>query len=416
MTIKEELSHLVSRYWKFDVLSSADSATIKLGSESGPRVLFVDNQVSDFSGHRMQFAHTLRQIGFDVHVALPQESGIDSISRHGFPVHTFYILRKSTHALDELRSVVSLVRLYRRLRPTIVHHISLKPALYGGIAARIAAVPAAVSTLKGLGYLFKARTKKARILRSAVIRGLRFSFLHENHRVIFQNMDDHNYLTGSGIVAQDRALVIKGSGIDTSSFTRQPEPDGLPVVLMASRLLWQKGVSEFVAAARKLRFQRVQARFVLLGEHDDGHPSAIPSRTLKVWHDAGDVEWLGWRNDIPALIAQSHIVCLPSYYGEGVPRILLEAAASGRPMVTTDSPGCRDVVRAGVNGLLVPERNVEALASAIDQLVRNAPLRKAMGMRSREIAIREFSIDRVIDANLAVYRSLVVSKVSSTVK
>src|SRR5262249_42452818 len=152
-------------------------------------------------------------------------------------------------------------------------------------------------------------------------------------------------------------------------------PNGLPVVLMASRLLWEKGVGEFIAAAKTLRTRGMRARFVLVGEPDRGHPSAVPVAILEHWRNAGDVEWPGWQDDMPTSIAQSHIVCLPSYYGEGVPRILLEAAASGRPIVATDTPGCREIVRHGHNGLLVPVRDIAALAGAIEGLIENAPLR-----------------------------------------
>jgi len=291
----------------------------------------------------------------------------------------------------------------------LVHHICLKPALYGGIAARIAGVPAVVSTLPGLGYLFTTRTAKVAVLRSLVVRGLRFSFRHRNNRVTFQNRDDRDFMLASRIVPTGRAVLIKGSGVNLSSFTPRPEPDGLPVVLLASRLLWSKGVGEFVAAARALRARGIRARFVLAGEPDGGHPSAVPLHTLEHWRDSGDVEWLGWCQDMPSLIGQSHIVCLPSSYGEGIPRILLEAAASGRPVVATDSSGCREVVRHGENGLLVPVGEVEALATAIATLVQNPPLRVAMGIRGREIASGEFSLPQVIDANLAVYQYLMAA-------
>ena len=201
----------------------------------------------------MVLARTLREAGFDVHVAVPREPGLEDISRQGIPVHTIYLRRLSTQPLDELCALVSLIRLYRRLRPTLVHHIGLKPTLYGGIAARISGVPAVVNTLTGLGHLFTTRTVKTRVLRSIVARGLRFSFRHQNHRVIFQNPDDRDCLIASGIVPGDRAVLIKGSGVNLSLFTPEPEPDGPPVVLMASRLLWEKGVGEFVTAARALR-------------------------------------------------------------------------------------------------------------------------------------------------------------------
>jgi len=374
--------------------------------DARPRILFVDNQVNDFLQHRMVLAHTLREAGFDVHVAVPREPGLEDISRQGFPVHTIYLRRLSTQALDELCALISLIAVYRRLRPTLVHHIGLKPTLYGSVAARITGVPAAVNTLSGLGHLFTACTTKTRILRSIVAAGLRFSFWHQNHRVIFQNPDNRDCLITSGIVPEESAVLIRGSGVNLSLFTPEPEPDGPPVVLMASRLLWEKGVGEFVAAARALRANGVGARFVLLGEPDHGHPSAVPLATIEQWRKAGDVEWLGWRHDMPAVMAHSHVVCLPSSYGEGVPRVLLEAAASGRPIVTTDSPGCREVVRHNQNGLLVPVHDGEALERAITQMIENAPLRAAMGARGREIAVNEFSLEQVTNANLAVYRSL----------
>jgi glycosyltransferase involved in cell wall biosynthesis len=391
------------------VTAPATSLTPMAPIDAMPRVLFVDNQVSDFLQYRMTLAHTLREAGFDVHVAVPEEPGLEAISCQGIPVHTFYLRRKSTRPLDELRCWISLLRLYRRLQPTLVHHICLKPTLYGGIAARIAGVPALVNMLTGLGHLFTTRTVKTRVLWWIVARGLGFSFRHRNHRVILQNPDDRDCLLASGVLPGDRAVIIKGSGVNLSLFTPEPEPVGPPVVLMASRLLWTKGVGEFVAAARALRARGSRARFLLLGEPDPGHPSAVPLPTLEHWRDAGDVEWLGWCHDMPAFMAQSHIVCLPSSYGEGIPRILVEAAASGRPIVTADSPGCREVVRHGQNGLLVPVRDGEALIAALAQLIENAPVRAAMGTRGREIAVIEFSLQQVIDANLAVYRSLLAA-------
>ncbi len=380
-----------------------------LPTETGPRILVVDNQVSDFLQYRMVFARRLREAGFDVHVAVPREPGLEEISRQGMTGHVFYLRRKSARPLDELRCWVSLFRLYRRVRPTLVHHICLKPTLYGGIAARIAGVPAAVDTIAGLGYLFTTHTRQARVLRSIVAGGLRFSFRHQNHRVIFQNPDDRDCLLAISDMTGDRAVLIKGSGVDLSLFTPVPEPEGPPVVLMACRFLWTKGVGEFVTAARRLRASGIRARFVLVGEPDPGHPSAIPERLLRDWRDACDVEWLGWQDDMASLIAQCHVVCLPSSYGEGIPRILLEAAASGRPIVATNIPGCRDVVRHGQNGLLFPVGDGDALAGALARLIEDAPLRAEMGARGREIAIKEFSLDQVIDATLAVYRSLLVS-------
>jgi glycosyltransferase involved in cell wall biosynthesis len=386
--------------------SSRSLAPNAMASEDAARrVLFVDNQVNDFLLHRMVLARSLREFGFDIHVAVPQEPGLEEISRQGFQVHTFFLRRFSTQPLDELRCLASLISLYRWLRPTLVHHIGLKTSLYGGLATRITRVPAAVDTLTGLGHLFTARSIQKLVLRSVAVGGLRVSFSHKNHRVILQHLNDLDCLLAWGIDCAT-AVLIKGSGVNVSLFKPCPEPEGTPVVLMASRLLWEKGVGEFVAAARALRLHRLRPRFWLAGEPDHGHPSAVPTSLLERWHHAGDIEWLGWRDDMPALIAQSHVVCLPSYYGEGIPRILVEATAAGRPIVTTDAPGCRDVVRHRHNGLLVPVRNHDALIAAIAQLISDPPTRAAMGERGREIALSEFALEPVVEANLTVYRSL----------
>jgi glycosyltransferase involved in cell wall biosynthesis len=385
------------------------SLSSMLPIEAAARILFVDSEVGEFLQYRMALARKLREAGFDVHVAVSGKHGVEDILRQGIAVHSFYLRRKSTWPFDELRCWVSLLRLYRRLRPLLVHHVCLKPTLYGGIAARLAGVPAAVDTLTGLGHLFTAQTVKTRFLRSMVARGLRFSFGHQNHRVIFQNPNDRECLLARSNMPGERAVLIKGSGVNPSIFTAEPEPDGPPVVMMACRLLWAKGVGEFVNAARLLRARGIRARFLLVGEPDHGHPSAIPVRTLEQWRDAGDIEWPGWERDMPALLSRIHIVCLPSHYGEGVPRILVEAAASGRASVATDTPGCREVIRHGQNGLLVPAGDSEALVGALAQLIKNPALRADMGRRGREIAIREFSVEQVTEANLAVYRSLLIS-------
>ena len=374
--------------------------------EGAPRLLFVSNQVDDFLKYRMGLACKAQEAGYDVHVALPLEHGLKDISSKGIGVHIIHLQRMSTGLVDQMRCWVSLLQLYRRLQPTIVHHMCIKPVLYGGIAARVAGVPSVVSTIYGFGYLFCTHTAKGFVLRSIVSIALRFALGHEKIRVIVQNSADRDFLRSRYNLPSDSIVLIKGSGIDLSLFMPEREPDALPVVMMAARLLWTKGVQDFVTAARAIRAKGIKARFILAGEPDYGHPSAIPADILNHWHNAGDIEWLRFRKDIPALIARSHIICLPSSYSEGVPRILQEAAAVGRPVVATNSPGCREVVRHAQNGLLVPIGDIEALEEALMRLISNPPIRAAMGARGREIAVAEFSLDQVVDKNLAVYRSL----------
>jgi glycosyltransferase involved in cell wall biosynthesis len=198
--------------------------------------------------------------------------------------------------------------------------------------------------------------------------------------------------------------------VDLSVYRPSPEPDGLPIVILASRMLWDKGVAQFVEAARILKSEGVQARFALVGEPDPDNPAAIPLEQLEVWHESGEIEWWGLQNpkSMPGVLARSHIVCLPSYR-EGIPRILIEAAASGRPIVTTDAPGCRELVRPGVNGIIVPSRDTTTLAGALRFLIENPEARIAMGANNREVAVQEFSQELVISQFMAVYRDLLRS-------
>lgn len=366
----------------------------------------VNRAASDFLQNRAVLARALRDAGFEVHVAVPREPGAEQAALEGFPVHFYRLQRKSMRLDEELRCVRSLFTLYREVKPTLVHHMGVKPALYGGLAARLAGVPAVVSLFTGLGYLFSTRGRTGRLLRPWVERGIRLGLRHPNCCVVFQNPDERARLLRGGPGTEARGVVIAGSGVDTTTFAPSPEPAGPPVVLMAGRLLWQKGVGEFVAAARALRTAGSNARFVLVGTPDPGHPSAVPWSRLVEWQRQGVVEWLGWRRDMAELIARSHVACLPSYYGEGMPRFLLEAAASGRAIVTTDCSGCREVVRHGVNGLLVPPRDPEALAAAIGSLLADPERRAAMGARGRQLATGQASVEQVIDANLSIYHAL----------
>jgi len=374
--------------------------------DSAPRILFVDNQVDDFVQYRLTLAAKLRQCGFDVHVALPEEDGFDEIAEQGITVHRFHIRRMSLRPQDELRTLVTLLHVFRRVRPTLVHHFCLKPALYGGLAARLCDVPSAVSTFTGLGYLFTAQTTTVRMLRAMTRTALRVSFRHGNHVAVFQNHHDRSRFVHEHVVPAKRAIVINGSGVDLSVFRAQPEPDGPPVVLLASRLLWEKGIAEFVGAAGILRRRGIAARFVIAGEPDPGHPSAIPTETLHTWRETGDVEWLGWRDDIAGLIAASHVVCLPSYYGEGIPRILIEAAAAGRPIIGTEACGSSEIITHGENGLIVRPCDSAALAEAMATLINDGTLRRMMSRRGQAIATEKFSLETVIDTYCAIYRSV----------
>jgi glycosyltransferase involved in cell wall biosynthesis len=370
-----------------------------------PKILFVDNSVASFRHDRMELCYAAREMGLEVHVAAPAGPASAGITKEGFYFHEIPMSRKGTSLWNEPATVFALFRLYRRLRPSLVHHFRLKPVLHGSLAASLAGVPAVVNTLTGLGHLFTEPSKKNRLLRSLVSTGCRRAFRHGNLRVIFQNPDDRAVFINDRIVPADQTAVIKGSGVDISVFAASPEPDGIPVVVLASRMLWDKGIAQFVEAAEILNAAGVKARFVLVGSSDPGNPTAIPEEQLQAWNEKGSVEWWGFRKDMPGVLAESHIVCLPSYR-EGIPRILIEAAACGRPIVTTDAPGCRELVRPGENGLIVPVQDTSALVAALRTLIENPEMRKAMGSCNRALAVQEFDLELVISQYRTIYQEL----------
>ncbi|MFZ3059432.1 MAG: glycosyltransferase family 4 protein [Candidatus Methanoperedens sp.] len=373
------------------------------------KLLFVVNDAAYFLSHRLHVAQAAQEVGFEVHVATPEGHATSAIVDEGLTYHPVPLTRKGVNPWQELGSIVALVSLYHKLQPDIVHHVTIKPVLYGGIAARLARVPAVVDAVTGLGYVFIARGFKLSLLRSAVKLGYKVALSHRNQRVIFQNPDDSALFLDAGIVTIRDTVLIKGSGVDTSIFTPLPEVRGTPLVVLASRMLWDKGVGEFVEAAKMLRAKGVHARFALVGDTDSGNPAAVSATQLETWKNPGEVEWYGKRDDMPAVFSKAHVVCLPSYR-EGLPRALIEAAACGRAIVTTDTPGCREIVRHGENGLLVPVRDSKALADAVRTLIEDPVLRAKMGARGREIAVAEFSQEQVIKETLSVYHELLKDK------
>jgi glycosyltransferase involved in cell wall biosynthesis len=374
-------------------------------SSHRPRVLFVDNDVNSFFSYRIEMARAARDAGFDVHVAAPEGKSAEILRAEGLSFHPIPMTRSGLAPWKEFTTIAVLFRLYRRLGPDLVHHLRLKPVLYGGLAAYGARVPAVVGLLTGLGYVFIAETRKALVMRKLVVLSCKVAFKHGNQRIIFQNPDDQGVFIQNQILPASQTALIKGSGVDIHTYLPTPEPEGVPVVVLASRMLRDKGVIEFVDAARSLHAAGVSARFVLVGETDPGNPTAISAEQLRGWADEGIVEWWGHQTDMKKVLAQANVVCLPSLR-EGVPKVLIEAAACGRSIVTTDAPGCREIVRNGENGLLVPVRDSKALADALRLLIESAPLRALMGAKGREIAVSEFSVERVIHETLGVYREL----------
>lgn len=356
-----------------------------------------------FCLHYLALARAARAAGFEVTVITGVAGHGDIIRAAGLDLIPLEVSRKGMHPWQELKSILGLVRVLRGLSPDLLHNIAQKPVIYGTLAARLRGVPAVVNGVAGMGWLFTSNAPRARLVRYLVGGAYRALLAAPNVRVLVQNPDDQaqvRQLTGVN------PIQLPGSGVDVARFVPRGEPPAPVVVVLASRMLWDKGVAEFVAAARLLRQRGSHARFVLVGTPDPGNPASVSEDRLIDWRREGCVEWWGYRADMPDVLAQAHIACLPSYYREGLPKFLIEAAAAGLPLVTTDATGCREAVEAGVNGLLVPPRDPVSLSVALDRLINDPNLRRRFGARSRALAEERFDAAKIHLHTLAVYHEL----------
>lgn len=373
---------------------------------TGLKLLFFVTEDWYFYSHRLPLAIAAKNAGYDVVVVTRVNQHGELIRAHGLKLINISISRRSRNPFKELLVVFRLFNIYRTEKPDIVHHVALKPVLYGSVAARLAGVSSVINALAGLGFLFVSKQKKAFFLRPFVERAFRILLNRANVRVILQNPDDMSLLINREILKPEQAVLIRGSGVDIQHFNVSEESNEIPLVVLASRMLWDKGVGIFVEAAKELKQQSVQARFCLVGEGDPDNPNSIPDSQIEIWQSEKVIEWWGRRNDMPSVFAKSHIICLPSAYGEGVPKVLIEAAACGKPIVTTDAPGCREIVRHQVNGLLVSINDKNELAAALLILINDKKLRINMGQKGREIVEKEFAIDIVVSQTLDLYKKV----------
>lgn len=344
-----------------------------------------------FVSHRLPAARAARDQGLEVWVATRVRDHGDVITREGFRLAPVEFRRGSLNPFRDFLTFLGILALYRRERPDLVHHVGIKPILYGMWAARLARVPRAVNAFAGLGFLFS-HALLARALRPCVVAAMRRLLDREGAVIVCQNESDMTSLRRLGIARSGNARLIRGSGVDVDRFRPSAEPVGPTVVSMVGRMLWSKGVGELIEAARILRDQGgTGIEIWLAGMPDPSNPDSIDKATLNGWQEDGLVKWLGHQDDIAGLWRKCHICALPTCYPEGVPKTLLEAAACGRPMVATDVPGCREVVRHGETGFLVPERDPNALAEAISTLAGSRELREGMGASARALICEAFS-------------------------
>lgn len=364
-----------------------------------PHLVFVVNTDWFFLSHRLPLAREAVRRGWRVTVAAPDTGRLDEMAAEGVGVVDLPLSRSGTNPVAEAPTVAFLARLYRRLQPSLIHHVTPKPVVYGSLAARAVPDVPVVNAVSGLGYAFIGKPPWHPL--PIVARRLYALALQRRRSyTVFQNDDDLAELAGAGLVDADRAVLIRGSGVDIEAFSPAPEPPGPPVVLLPARVLRDKGVGEFVQAARALRGRG--ARFVLAGPLDPGNPAAVDRATVEGWQAAGDVEWWGPRDDMPEVYRQATVVALPSYR-EGLPKALLEAGATARALVTTDVPGCRDVVTDGETGLVVPVRDAGALAAAVGRLLDDGALRDRLRHAARDHVVAEHAVEHVVAAHFQLY-------------
>lgn len=371
------------------------------------KLLFFISEDWYFWSHRLPLATSARDLGWDVALTTRISSLKEDILNENIKIFRLKKFKRRIQSpFKELKSLIELIIIYWKFQPDIVHQVALKPVIYGTIAARLTGVDYIVNALAGLGFLFASENKKILFLQRSALLLLRILFKSKKVRLIIQNTDDLHLMLLHNVVRKDQLILIPGSGVDTRSFKPGPELSGLPVVLLPSRMLWDKGVKEFVEAANILNADDRIARFVLVGAPDQENPASIPSDLIKKWEFDGVIEWWGYRSDMTEVYAKSHIVCLPSYR-EGLPKVLLEAAATCRPIITTNTQGCKDVVCQGVNGFLVPVRNTEALVDALHTLLSDPILRSSMGLRGRELVKKKFSQEKIVQQTMELYSTLV---------
>lgn len=383
--------------------------------ETPPRLLFVVNVGWFFISHRLPIARAARAAGFEVHVATHADRKDAAVlENEGIILHNIPLERGKLSIASDLRYLLRLARVMRNVRPDVVHNVTVKPVLYGTIAARALGVTGIVNALSGLGYSFASESR--RVLAAALKIAFRSVFHCPRVLLIVQNSDDQRLMISTRIISAERIVLIRGSGVDLREYPFSTEPpDVEPLVLLPARLLHDKGICEFAQASGLLAGRGCRARFAIAGRLDESNPAALSRPELDALLERYPVKWLGPVEEMPLLYREASVVCLPTYYREGLPKALLEACACGRAIVTTDVPGCREVVEHEVNGLLVPIRNAHALADALQALIDDPERRARFGLAGRRRVEEQFGIERVITQTMALYsRVLCVQQPASS--
>lgn len=370
-----------------------------------PRILFVITEDWFFYSHFLDRAKYVSASGGTVGIATRFSIHENELKDLGFELFPIDFSRRGLNPISELVTALKIRRIVRRFKPDIAHNVALKPVVTGTLGELLGRQAVVINALVGMGYIFTSTDTRASVVKPFLSRILKSLFRSKSVHVVIENPDDLKSLLDDGFIRQNQISLVRGAGVDLNGFPFHPEAAGPVVVTLVSRILRDKGVLEFIDAASQLRMTLPEVIFQIVGEPDLGNPSAIQQSEIDSWKSLPNVEYLGRRSNIAEILKGSHIICLPSYR-EGLPKSLLEALSSGRPIITTDVPGCREVCDDGVNGLLIPARDSIALSEAIEKLVSNPELRQAMGRAGRVRAESEFSNEIVCTQTLELYRRL----------
>lgn len=366
-------------------------------------LLIVANVDWFFISHRLVIAEEAVKQGWKVFVACEDTGRSHEISSKGISFVNLSFSRSGTNPVEELQTIADFYKLYKRIKPDVVHQVTLKPVIYGSIVAKLLKIPKIVNAISGLGYNFTGEKKS--VVQKILLKLMKYGFNRDNMSIIFQNDDDKNELLKLGVIAQNNNLVkIKGSGVDLEQFNQSEFPDfDLIKILFPARMLWDKGVKELLEASTLLKNKyQGKIQFILSGLADKDNKAGVSEEYLNTWCDGAYVKWIGYQKEMVAVYRDSHIVVLPSYR-EGMPKTLLEACAIGRPIITTDAIGCRECVDEGENGYKVPLYSVQELADAIEKLSTNKEEIIRMGANSRKKSEKEFDVKEVIKKHIKLY-------------
>jgi len=370
------------------------------------RILYVFPLAINLTIHWIDRVKWIAALGADVHVAVPDDPVLDELDLRGITLHRLNAPRDSKRFLYDASLIKEIPGVIRAVRPDLMHAATTRPVLYAGVFGRLFGVRATVLSVTGLGYLFIGKSMTVRAMRAVASIAYRFVLKQKNSVTIFENANDRDDFVTRGYVHEDQTSVLVGGGVDLEKYVHSLEPETKkPIVVLAGRLLKDKGVIEFFEAAKTLKLRGVRARFVLVGDVDPGNPATLAKKTIEEWVDTTHIEWWGWRTDMIQIYQQCSLFCLPSYR-EGAPRTIIEAAAIGRATVATDVPGCRDVVIDGVTGRLVPARAVAPLADALQELIEDGAARREMGTAARRHAERSFSNEQRATELAKIYENV----------